>query len=1504
MATENPNLSNNQADRRAFGQVAKAPSAAKQAVVGAADAPNAVVSDQQWLEQSQQVWADQRAKELELARAEKSGDRVLQLSDSEQLGDAAGQSLVVAQAKTSEDDRKAAAKNDDRKAAAAKDDDDDGGLWWDALRLGLVGLAIGGAKRGDSTPVEPDPEPETPRDPGEELLVYSNEDEDDNGDRAESGDTDTNTDNGPYTTVRVAAYDNNDTATLDDDGNGDGGALYVEFEDRTDLLLEVSADGDSSLASADISTDVSFSGEMNVHASGDDAEASLDFDAYTSGQATHSIDMTVVADGDSSDIDVLIDLEGEDGIEASFDAVVSADGYCSDVTLDVYVSSDSADALLSGDVAINAGGVSADAYGYVDVLSDSDDVTLIGNLSASTSAQSADAGLDVYVEITNEDSSEDVAMLSADIQVTVEDGSENASADVYVEVSIDTSAEASFSGDVDVTTERGAVNSYASAEINLYGEDGYAHFSGDVLASTDGVSTDAGVQISLEGDESEMEGHIAAVAGVRDSLAEVSIDISADVDAWVWGSTTVVEDSNDADGVIGSTENDTAAEWSTLAAAQDASADLYASIEANDNISAELNVTAQASRSSADAEVDIDMFASNDIDLLGNESNVWTLSIDSDDVAGTASVGEDYTQTVEAAQFDSMASANASSDVSLDMDAFNSIEANVNFMVDARGRDADAETSVDISTDGYVVMAGGWESSNTVTLSYDWTEVGNDIVASGEDIAIGEDYQYQAAEWGVTASCVDANADFYLNIDGDTDYDVELLANLSVQATDAGGAAAYIDLNDSDDLDTVYIGGEKSANFLWEVSYVSDDAQDNLLGEDINFTIASAEDASNWITTADDGADASVDVIIDAFASVDLHVNMVATASADASADIELEIDTEGAVLIGGAIYGSADFVVASSESDVYQSYTSGEDSTTTYEAATWEAVADGESGDADVSIDIDNVSTNDADFDIIISVDLLTEASATDSTADIDIGIDADSYLRIDGGRTYTYSSLDSVPSDDVSVDYSTEVSTEYAADWEAIASGVNTYSSIEVGASGEDIDFRVDLTGTASGADSMAGVDVELYASDEIHVSGEVTYSSRDDFGPSNDDYASTDTQNAVWTFTASGEAALADFEFSAYASGSIDLDVDVTATATGADSVSSVDIYAESYSEDVNMGWEDDANVTVTATGSNSLAYAEIDLLGEDVGYDGNITVTANAASGLDADAVMEINLDASEESYFYGDINVSALGADNDATLVMHVTSSYDSDSSDVGGNINVKAVEGIASVSVSVDGSFDAFVSLDADEGGEVVMTIVADTMDGSGDIYVYTDNDGEVTLNMDVNDYGSNEDIDVYGDEGGVFNLVLQDGFDVSVDLSDDVQGYAGQFNLVVETPLNFDFSSEDAFYSIEIEGFDATGLVIDTIDFKGAEFNGTYIDATVVSDTYSDEYTSFDTFLTEAGTALDGEVDYFFGTDGTDGWLAVDGDGEGIDYVIELLGVTNIDWDSVLSTQGQYTVL
>ncbi len=606
-------------------------------------------------------------------------------------------------------------------------------------------------------------------------------------------------------------------------------------------------------------------------------------------------------------------------------------------------------------------------------------------------------------------------------------------------------------------------------------------------------------------------------------------------------------------------------------------------------------------------------------------------------------------------------------------------------------------------------------------------------------------------------------------------------------------------------------------------------------------------------------------------------------------------------VLIGGAIYSSADFVVASSESDVYQSYTSGEDSTTTYEAATWEAVADGENGVADVSIDINNISTNDADYDVIISVDLMTEASATGSTAEIDIGIDADSYLRIDGGRTYTYSSLDSAPTDDVSVDFSTEVSTEYAAEWEAIASGVDTYSSIEVGASGEDIDFRVDLTGTASGADGMAGIDVELYASDEIYVSGEVTYSSRDDFGPSNDDYASTDTQNAVWTFTASGEAALADFEFSAYASGSIDLDVDVIATATGADSVSSVDIYAESYSEDVNMGWEDDANVTVTATGSNSLAYAEIDLLGDDVGYDGNITVTANAASGLDADAVMDINLHASEESYFYGDINVSALGADNDATLVMDVTSSYDTDSSDVGGNINVKAVEGIASVSVSVDGSFDAFVSLDADEDGEVVMTIVADTMDGSGDIYVYTDNDGEVTLNMDVNDYGSNEDIDVYGDEGGVFNLVLQDGFDVSVDLSDDVQGYAGQFNLVVETPLNFSADPGDVYYSIEIEGFDATGLVIDTIDFKGAEFNGTYIDATVVSDTYSDEYTSFDTFLLEADTALDGSVDYFFGTDGTDGWLAVDGDGDEIDYVIELQGVTNLDWSAVLSTQGQY---
>jgi hypothetical protein len=82
------------------------------------------------------------------------------------------------------------------------------------------------------------------------------------------------------------------------------------------------------------------------------------------------------------------------------------------------------------------------------------------------------------------------------------------------------------------------------------------------------------------------------------------------------------------------------------------------------------------------------------------------------------------------------------------------------------------------------------------------------------------------------------------------------------------------------------------------------------------------------------------------------------------------------------------------------------------------------------------------------------------------------------------------------------------------------------------------------------------------------------------------------------------------------------------------------------------------------------------------------------------------------------------------------------------------------------------------------------------------------------------------------------------------------------------------------IDGGFATG--IDTLNFTVPGSGANYIEVLAPA-------ANLAAFTAAADTALNGTTDYYFGVVGGDGYLAFDGDGNGITNIIQLVGVTNI---------------
>ena len=1416
-----------------------------------------VVVDQEWLEQSQQVWDEQRLRALEQARAEQSGDRVVQLLEGDALG--TGAAVVVAQANTNKDD--------DRKGAAKPNDKDRKGGWFDfdfegLLKGAAVLLLLGGVARAtdranNDDREDPPAEREEDLPPGAQLLVYSTEDDD--GDRAEEGDTDTNTDEGPYHIVRVQAFDGNDTAYLDD---GAAGRLYVEFEDREDLLVEVLAEGNSGSAYAEISTDTDFVGEINVIASGDDASAELDFDQDNADSATTSMDVLVAANGVQSMADFSLEFDGDEDTLASVDGAVQADGSGASAFLFISATADSGDVTLSGDLAS-------------------------GGLAATAMSGGSSAYVRLVVDVCTDAGDGESASLYANISVNTESGSEFASAEAYI----------------DVEGDEGAL------------------YSGDLHAHADGRSADTYASLDLYASGSvDMVGHVSLEVTARDSESSVDITASADT-VNVWGGTIVSED-DDGD-VTGSSEQTLAAQWTLLAAGMDSSADLDAHIYQDSSGSLDaisISVSAEAAWTSADASAHIhlssDLISGGDITLNGGSFASITLTDTGSADAGT--LGEDAVSSDSAAEFNSIASANdACADIDLYIEVTDDIRASVNFYTEAIGESADADQYISLEANSEISLDGG------ASVQWTSTEVWDEF-ASTERLEVGEDTA--AADWGAMASGESADAYFELDVNPVSGF--YMTAHIDGVALDGASVEFDIDVPVSGSVDYLSINGASYTDFtIQNHTYASD--EDNLVGEDITVDLESSDAAANWAVAASDEGYASGEIDLEASGFASVHTNLSTTAGADAYSVFEFDLDTGDGFLAGGVSF-DVEAYFSSADSDVYTTYASGEDTSMSVDAATWEAVADGVSGVSELSIDIDFDNTTDVSSGFLglsglVVVDVNGLASSTDSSIDINISVDSCTDLDINGGVQWHIARVDAVPSDDASVDTWTLTSTDLAANWSVEAAGTDSCADIQFDGDAESaLTFQANQTVTASGTRSYAEIDIELYGEDDgVLVTGTRTgtqtssdfYDADDTADTTDVDYwgssgkLSFDVENAVWVVEATGTDSKSVLDADIDSSNDyVDLELDLSLHATGTNSIASgdIDINAD---DDASIGLDDDgsgATFTVTATGADSLAFLDIDIEGEDSEFSGLMSVIANGADDLDADAVVDLTISGdtiSGSADFDGRIEVHALGVDNDATMNLNITG----DDTGVYGEVQVLARGGIATFNATVEDEFDALICLDADEGGHAIANLVGSSFSGGlgsdSDLYVYTDNDGVVTLNLDVDTWETTEDIDVYGDAGGVFNLVLQDGMDsLDVDLDDDAQGFGGQFNMVFETPYDFGDSgmTTDTEIGMEIfiEGFNATGQLLDTIDFQGAGFNGTYIAGTPVG---GGDYLDIDAFLSDAGDALDGDVDYFFGTDGTNGWLAVDGDGEDIAYVIHLQGVTNLDWDSILSHQGEY---
>jgi len=1439
-------------------------------------------ADQDWLNETQQAWDEQREREQLEAMDARAGERVLQLQPVDAGFADVAQTGLIAQASDKKDD--------DRKGAVVKEEeDDDRGGWfdWESLIKGAGALLLlaGLANRNSDSNDPADPPPPPPP-PGRHLLVYTNEDDSltSGGVRVESGDTDDNTQSGSYQLVRLETFSAGDEAYLNASGSaGSGGMLYVEFdEDRADLSIELLATQTESLVSAEISTDSAFCGDVLVSTEGESSDAYFYFEHASADQVLVSIDANLEATGDSSDLIAYMDFTGEsDDVFASVDATVLVDAQSAGAYLSLEVSSDTNDdAVLSGDMTLelgsNANTSSADMAVSVFATGSSGSADLNGNLSVHALAGAGNA------------------YSSADLDVLVVGGSG-----------------AVYSGDIDIVADRRYTELGLTLSVDTYS--GPAVLGGDLNMEANKIYSSTSGLIQMSGET-----------------------------VYLWGDYVSDEVSDDDAGTTTYTDANTAGQWSVFAGAEYAESVLTVDLSGDSLVQVSLDLSVQADHSYALSTVDVYVSAYSSgggVIWDGGSVDVITVTDFSDDQMMLQ--GEDAAGSVLASDLSNAATANnADSHLNINVSAGSGFDGAINLDNHALGTNAEAVLDLYVTASQEAWINGGLEYHGNYSQSTDLdTSTDYAQLSSGED-AYAADWHQEAAGAGADA-CMDVtvlgtqylDARFGANIDADASADGSSYVNVLI-AADEGGS----------NVNSVFVSGDFAVDFSASSVYYSSEDMNNLEGEDSHVALSFSVDAVDWAAHAQDGGESHVHVYLEASDDSVLLANLSAEAGDDSYSHVSVNMSGGENSFVGGGLYAGEDATLASGISDVYIENTAVWTSTDVLTAADWQATANGEGGGAEVDVYLDfNGDTGAAsagfgslDVSGTVAVNIGAEASATDSYAAIDVAVYATDSVYFNGGIAMEATSTEADNSDEADLWAFDATTTWTAANWEVVASGES--ASADAGLyvnTSMDVELLVNQQVSATGLNSYAHASFDIGGEDGVsglYVGGNWVETSScidTNFDGTWDvtDYTQSG-QNAVWNVLAAGDQSTASLDLDVDAtqgtSGWVEMDLSLSAAATGVDSYSYVSGFVIT-TGNINVGaWDLDegdelwgasgSTLSATATGAGSYTSMDMVLVGESVDFGGHINVVANGADGIDADAVMSLYMYGSDDANVCADIQVLALGDDNDASLVLTVSGG--SENMDAGGTYQVQAVGGVASMSLYVggsSGSAGAFISLDADEGGIVNFTLSADVYEGD-DIEVRTDNDGVVNLSLDVN-YYDDEDIDVFGGEGGVFNLFLKDGqigsYDVSgdfwdggldVNLDRDVQGYGGQFNLVVENPANL--MSTEVGSGLEVvgsflvvDGFNATGLELDTISFQGEAFDGYYVNGTDSGDFFA----NFDDIVSAGNAALDGNVDYFFGSDGTNGYLLVDGEGDGIDYVIELTGVTNIDWDAIRTTAGEY---
>lgn len=342
-----------------------------------------------------------------------------------------------------------------------------------------------------------------------------------------------------------------------------------------------------------------------------------------------------------------------------------------------------------------------------------------------------------------------------------------------------------------------------------------------------------------------------------------------------------------------------------------------------------------------------------------------------------------------------------------------------------------------------------------------------------------------------------------------------------------------------------------------------------------------------------------------------------------------------------------------------------------------------------------------------------------------------------------------------------------------------------------------------------------------------------------------------------------------------------IDVTA---GISADVSIDVFYSGFTSNTIVGSLTVGDVTVAA-GDDSSVDIIVTASVSDTSTLGDMAVGSIAASATGTSDSISVDV-----GYFGSDFSILGSLTVGDVTLAVGNFSTIDVS---ITASVSTSSTLGDMTVGdITLTAGINASISLDVEYNGGALsdlghLTVGDFTLSGNGTANVFFSSDGtttDVIGNVDASGWDSSLSLDLSTFEAG--GTIITSGAG-----DDTIQGT--QVANVITGGTGIDvlsgWAGNDTF--VFNQG-DASRLSPDVI----LDFNTTGDDvldlaqpATLVnSDLAGVLAVDYATFLTNADTALDATVRYYFGTVGTDGFLAIEYGGSGVaDEVIQLTGVT-----------------